>query len=69
MWLLDDDIERFFFLNLGIKSSASAFNFSTSGSTPAGPYSTHPAPARERPTAGSGLPLHLQSKGGKIGKQ
>ncbi|XP_050300685.1 uncharacterized protein LOC126739170 [Anthonomus grandis grandis] len=50
----------------GIKSSASAFNFSTTGAA-TGPYSTHPAPARERPTAGSGLPLHLQTKGGKIG--
>ncbi|XP_066138107.1 uncharacterized protein IRSp53 isoform X2 [Euwallacea fornicatus] len=50
----------------GIKSSASAFNFSSANST-TGPYSTHPAPARERPSAGSGLPLHLQSKGGKIG--
>ncbi|ERL96231.1 hypothetical protein D910_01512 [Dendroctonus ponderosae] len=49
----------------GIKSSASAFNFSTT-SPSTGPYSTHPAPARERPTAGSGLPLHLQTKGGKI---
>ncbi|KAF7271615.1 hypothetical protein GWI33_015537 [Rhynchophorus ferrugineus] len=49
----------------GIKSSASTFNFSTGG--PPGPYSTHPAPSRERPSAGSGLPLHLQSKGGKIG--
>ncbi|CAH1132858.1 unnamed protein product [Ceutorhynchus assimilis] len=50
----------------GIKTSASAFNFSTTAAT-TGPYSTHPAPARERPTAGSGLPLHLQSKSGKIG--
>ncbi|KAL1517063.1 hypothetical protein ABEB36_000876 [Hypothenemus hampei] len=50
----------------GIKSSASAFNFSST-TAPSGPYSTHPAPARERPSAGSGIPLHLQSKGGKIG--
>ncbi|XP_030749278.1 uncharacterized protein LOC115877282 [Sitophilus oryzae] len=50
----------------GIKSSASTFNFSSSGPN-SGSYSTHPAPARERPTAGSGLPLHLQAKGGKIG--
>lgn len=51
----------------GIKSSASAFNFGTNNPG-TGPYSTHPAPARERPNAGSGLPLHLQAKGGKIGK-
>lgn len=50
----------------GIKTSASTFNFST---PPAGAYSTHPAPTRsDRPTAVAPLPLHLQTKGGKIGK-
>ncbi|CAH1156170.1 unnamed protein product [Phaedon cochleariae] len=49
----------------GIKSSASTFNFSTPA---AGAYSTHPAPARtDRPAAVTPLPLHLQTKGGKIG--
>lgn len=62
-----DKYTHIFRILSGIKSSASAFNFSTTGAS-TGPYSTHPAPARERPSAGSGLPLHLQSKGGKIGK-
>ncbi|EFA00091.2 hypothetical protein TcasGA2_TC002906 [Tribolium castaneum] len=49
----------------GIKSSTSTFSFST---PPTGTYSTHPQPARaDRPTAGAPLPLHLQSKSGKIG--
>ncbi|XP_017770973.1 PREDICTED: brain-specific angiogenesis inhibitor 1-associated protein 2-like, partial [Nicrophorus vespilloides] len=49
----------------GIKSSASSFNFTTPST---GSYSTHPQPSRsDRPTAGAPLPLHLQSKGSKIG--
>lgn len=49
----------------GLKTSASSFNFTTPSS---GSYSTHPQPARQdRPTAGAPLPLHLQTKGGKIG--
>nr|XP_023023913.1 uncharacterized protein DDB_G0284459-like [Leptinotarsa decemlineata] len=49
----------------GIKSSASTYNFSA---PPSGAYSTHPAPSRsDRPTAVAPLPLHLQTKGGKIG--
>ncbi|RZB40612.1 GATA zinc finger domain-containing protein 14, partial [Asbolus verrucosus] len=49
----------------GIKSSASTFNFTT---PPSGAYSTHPQPSRpDRPTAGAPLPLHLQTKGAKIG--
>ncbi|XP_044749979.1 GATA zinc finger domain-containing protein 14 isoform X2 [Coccinella septempunctata] len=51
----------------GIKSSASSFNFQTQSSI-SGAYSTHPQPSRsDRPTAGANLPLHLQTKGGKIG--
>ncbi|CAH0545866.1 unnamed protein product [Brassicogethes aeneus] len=49
----------------GMKTSASSFNFTTPSS---GAYSTHPQPSRsDRPTAGAPLPLHLQTKGGKIG--
>ncbi|KAK9886735.1 hypothetical protein WA026_018386 [Henosepilachna vigintioctopunctata] len=51
----------------GIKSSSSTFNFQTPPSI-TGPYSTHPQPSRsDRPTAGANLPIHLQTKGGKIG--
>ncbi|KAJ8925121.1 hypothetical protein NQ315_001303 [Exocentrus adspersus] len=53
-----------------IKTSASAFNFATTATTPpSSAYSTHPAPTAraERPTATAPLPLHLQTKGGKIG--
>lgn len=47
-----------------IKTSTSSFNFTSSPS--GGSYSTHPQPGRtnERPAP---LPLHLQTKGGKIG--
>ena len=49
----------------GIKMSSSTFNFTTPSQ---GSYSTHPQPSRsDRPTAGSSLPLHLQTKGGKVG--
>ncbi|XP_060534879.1 uncharacterized protein LOC132707171 [Cylas formicarius] len=52
----------------GIKSSASAFGFPSAVAPSGGQYSTHPAPARsDRPPTGSSLPLHLQTKGGKIG--
>lgn len=51
-----------------IKQSQSTFNFT---SPSGGSYSTHPQPARtnnERPPqAVAPLPLHLQTKGGKIG--
>ncbi|KAK9745239.1 hypothetical protein QE152_g7118 [Popillia japonica] len=48
-----------------IKTSSSSYNFTTPSS---GPYSTHPQPSRsDRPAAVTPLPLHLQTKGGKIG--
>lgn len=48
-----------------MKTSSSSYNFTAPSS---GSYSTHPQPSRsDRPTAVTPLPLHLQSKGGKIG--
>lgn len=48
-----------------MKTSSSSYNFTTPSS---GSYSTHPQPSRsDRPAAVTPLPLHLQSKGGKIG--
>lgn len=52
-----------------IKTSQSTFNFS---SPSGGSYSTHPQPSTrnttsDRPQATAPLPLHLQTKGGKIG--
>lgn len=51
----------------GIKTSASAYNFSTN---PVGSYSTHPQAVRPERPVNATLPLHLQSKakiGGPVG--
>lgn len=49
----------------GLKTSASSFNFTTNQTSG---YSTHPQGVRaERPPPMPPLPLHLQTKGGKIG--
>ncbi|KAK5642167.1 hypothetical protein RI129_008334 [Pyrocoelia pectoralis] len=49
----------------GLKMSTSSFNFTTPSG---GSYSTHPQVARvEKPSGINALPIHLQTKGGKIG--
>ncbi|KAK4876867.1 hypothetical protein RN001_009373 [Aquatica leii] len=48
----------------GLKMSTSSFNFTSPSS---GSYSTHPQMTREKPTGVNALPIHLQTKGGKIG--
>ncbi|KAF5280218.1 hypothetical protein FQA39_LY05352 [Lamprigera yunnana] len=48
-----------------LKMSSSSFNFSSPSS---GSYSTHPQITRsEKPSGLNALPIHLQTKGGKIG--